>query len=342
MGMNYGTTKSQNKMKRQQNECCSALCFIVGLAVVCVAVYYGYVLIAERNKDACLRGKYTELPLTELRRHLQMNVVGQSVAVETIINNTIVFLSSKSPRPMVLWFSGPEGTGKTLTLNLMKNVLGKVCKVQSLVPSHLPKDPKRLQQEAAALLRGVNLCAPNLLLLDGWDEDSSSHLAVLNHFLKGLSDDEELRNSRVLVVLSGTQGGQEVGEHFLDLRRGGGAESDRDFTGLSITLQDKYYLSQVTPAAVLVPFLPLDTAQVKMCVTRELLMMERRDVLIDEAALTRVQNQVLSRTKLAPDPDLPLAVHGCKRVPSLLTLLLPNLQEDLPWCVCFAGGANCG
>ncbi|KAK8403511.1 hypothetical protein O3P69_000524 [Scylla paramamosain] len=159
----------------------------------------------------------------------------------------------------------------------MSSVLGQVCRVQTLVSSHLPEDRQVLQQKAELLIRGVDPCVPNFLVIDGWDGDSLSALAILDAFLTGLQEDENLCSSNVLVVLSGTRAARGVEEHFLDLGRAGRRKGNlhHDFTNLSIALQDEHLLSRVTPSAVLVPFLPMDAVQVRRCVTRELLTMEK-------------------------------------------------------------------
>ncbi|XP_063848473.1 uncharacterized protein LOC135093282 [Scylla paramamosain] len=278
--------------------------------------------------DACLQTKYTPLPVAQLRERLRKNIVGQSLAIATIIDNLSVFSDSRSSRPFVLWFSGREGSGKTLTGTIMSSVLGQVCRVQTLVSSHLPEDRQVLQQKAELLIRGVDPCVPNFLVIDGWDGDSLSALAILDAFLMGLQEDENLCSSNVLVVLSGTRAARGVEEHFLDLGRAGRRKGNlyHDFTNLSIALQDEHLLSRVTPSAVLVPFLPMDAVQVRRCVTRELLTMEKWEFVVDEVALEKVQQQVLGLIELEPGTDPPLAARGCERVSFLLTLLLPHLQ----------------
>ncbi|MPC63742.1 Torsin-1B [Portunus trituberculatus] len=281
------------------------------------------------DDDACLQTKYTPLPVAQLQGRLRKNLVGQSLAIETIIDNLSEFSESKPSRPLVLWFSGRKGSGKTLAANVMSSVLGQKGRVQAVVSSHLPEDQEVLQQEAELLIRGVDPCAPNFLVIDGWDGDSLSALGILKFFLKGLLDDENLRNSNVLVVLSGTRAARGVEEHFLDFLRGGRGKEDlhHDFTNLSIALQDKHLLSRATRSVVLVPFLPMDAVQVRRCVTRELLMVERWEFVVDEVALAKVQQQVLDLIEMEPGTDPPLAALGCGRVSFLLTLLLPHLQE---------------
>lgn len=282
----------------------------------------------HRADDACLQTKYTPLPVAQLRENLRKNLVGQNLAIATIIDNLSVFSDSKSSRPLVLWFSGRKGSGKTLAASVMTSVLGQVCRVQT-VSSHLPEDRHLLQQKAELLSRGVDPCVPNFLVIDGWDGDSLSALAILDTFLTGLLEDESLSSSNVLVVLSGTRAAQSVEEHFFDLLHDGRKTWDlrHDFTNLSIALQDKHLLSRVTPSAVLVPFLPMDAVQVRRCVTRELLVMEKWEFVTDEVALAKVQQQVLDLIELQPDTDPPLAARGCKRVSFLLSLLLPHMQE---------------
>lgn len=278
--------------------------------------------------DACLQTKYTPLPVAQLRESLRKNLVGQNLAIATIIDNLSVFSDSKSSRPLVLWFSGRAGSGKTLAASVMSSVLGQVSTVQT-VSSPLPDDRHLLQQKAELLSRGVDPCVPNFIVIDDWGEDSLSALAILNAFLTGLLKDESLSSSNVLVVLSGTRAAQSVEEHFFDLLRDGRRTVDlrHDFTNLSIALQDEHLLSRVTPSAVLVPFLPMDAVQVRRCVTRELLVMEKWEFVTDEVALAKVQQQVLDRIELQSDTDPPLAARGCKRVFFLLSPLLRRMQE---------------
>lgn len=285
----------------------------------------------------CWPGKYTELPLANLGKQLRVNLVGQSLAVDTIMSSLKTFEGSKAYRHMVLWLVGREGGGKSLTASIMSSVLGQVCTVQAVKLSNLPQDSPRLQYEAEGLISRVNPCAPNLIILEGWDEDWNGPRILLHHFLEGLMLDENRHNSRVLVVLCGTVGSGGVEETFKRRLRQGLSDPPPDsvMDMVSVALQQKYALNTVTPSVVLVPFLPLSAEHVKLCVTRELLRLQREDVLINEAAVTKLMQQVVQRTLFTTDTnekdkwDPPVASLGCKKVPEMLAYLVPPLPRDL-------------
>lgn len=287
------------------------------------------------NKElSCREQRDAEFPITELKNQLRKNVVGQNLAIESLVQNLRTFAASRAERPFVLWLSGWEGSGKTLTINILKGVLPKEFKVQTVLAQLLPGSAYNLQEKAMGLVQGLEPCAPNLLVIDGWDGESRLPLAILEQFLKSLHLPETTTQnaSRVLVVLSGTRGGRDVWQHFLDLQRKEGAETnflEHDFTNLSLKLQNTHHLASVTSNVALVPFLPMDAAQMKSCVVRELLRMQREDVVIDEAALARVMKEVLAHTEFVPGSDPSLAIHGCKRVTALLALVLTGSLDDL-------------
>ncbi|XP_063888168.1 torsin-2A-like isoform X2 [Scylla paramamosain] len=287
------------------------------------------------NKElSCRERRNAEFPITELKNQLKKNIVGQNLAIESLVHNLKMFAASSAERPFVLWLSGWEGSGKTLTINIIKGVLPKEFRVQTVLAQLLPGSAYNLQEKAMGLVQGLEPCAPNLLVIDGWDGESRLPLAILEQFLKSLHLPEATTQnaSRVLVVLSGTRGGRDVWQHFLDLQRKEGGETnflEHDFTNLSLRLQNTHYLASVTSNVALVPFLPMDLAQIKSCVVRELLRMQREDVVIDEAALARVMKEVSAHTEFVPGSDPPLAIHGCKRVPALLALVLSGSLDDL-------------
>ena len=296
--------------------------------------------LIPNQETSCEENRNAELPLTELHKQLKKNLVGQNLAVESLLQNLKTFTASSGDRPLVLWLSGWEGSGKTLTINILKSVLPKEYKVQTVLAQLLHGSPDNLQQKAMTLVQGLDPCSPNFLVIDGWDGESRLPLAILDHFLKTLHhpDASPQNTSRVLIVLSGTRGGKEVWQYFLDLQQREGILErnflDHDFTNLSISLQNAQFLTSVTKNVALIPFLPVDDALIKSCVVRELLRMQREDVVIDEAALTRVMKEVFAHTEFVPNSHPLLAIHGCKRVPALLALVLSESMDDLRlWCV---------
>ncbi|XP_050697799.1 uncharacterized protein LOC126986118 [Eriocheir sinensis] len=171
------------------------------------------------------------LPLNEFRTQLRKNLVGQSEAIEALTHSLGVFATSATQRTMVLWFAGWEGSGKTLTINILRSVLRRTFRIQSLLSHFLPHTPEGIQDRVGKLLTSLDPCGPNLVIIDGWDEreDAQIPLAILDSLLKGLSGLEATRGnvSKVLVVLSGTVGAREVWEHF----RGGGERVERHVRG---------------------------------------------------------------------------------------------------------------
>ncbi|KAK8383792.1 hypothetical protein O3P69_015915 [Scylla paramamosain] len=314
---------------------------VVALISILIAVASSSLYLATdlsfliANKElSCRERRNAEFPITELKNQLKKNIVGQNLAIESLVHNLKMFAASSAERPFVLWLSGWEGSGKTLTINIIKGVLPKEFRVQTVLAQLLPGSAYNLQEKAMGLVQGLEPCAPNLLVIDGWDGESRLPLAILEQFLKSLHLPEATTQnaSRVLVVLSGTRGGRDVWQHFLDLQRKEGGEMnflEHDFTNLSLRLQNTHYLASVTSNVALVPFLPMDLAQIKSCVVRELLRMQREDVVIDEAALARVMKEVSAHTEFVPGSDPPLAIHGCKRVPALLALVLSGSLDDL-------------
>ncbi|KAG0728436.1 Torsin-2A [Chionoecetes opilio] len=334
-------TKGSSKKQRDVPPAASGgnrhfMAFLVGIlafASSCLlAAYFSFLL--PNQESSCLAKRNAELPLTELKRQLKKNLVGQNIAVDSLVHNLEAFVASRAERPLVLWLSGWEGSGKTLTINTIRTVLPKDCKVQTVLAQLLPDGADSLHEKALTLVQGLDPCTTNLLVIDGWDGEPHLPLAILDQFLKSLRHPEALARDpgRVLVVLSGTRGSREIWQHFLDLQRTHGADRnylEYDFTDLSARLRETHFLIPVSVEVALVPFLPMEVTHLRSCVVRELLKGQREDVLIEEEALARVTKEVLAHTEFVPGSEPPIAIHGCKRVSSILALVLSGSLDDL-------------
>ncbi|KAK4297450.1 hypothetical protein Pmani_030145 [Petrolisthes manimaculis] len=289
------------------------------------------------REAVCNERRNTVLPIQELNNKLSEQVVGQELAIGLMVESIKVFVSSESVDPLLLWLVGSTGTGKTLTTSIIQNVLSNFTHVEVVVSSLLPLDRESLHVDSNRLLYNLDSCAINLVIIDGWDDKSNIPLTFLQNIMNGYrkNSDNGHRKWRLVLILSGTRGSEEVNKIYLDLHTNRLTSREemqkyglaRLSTGMLVT--EAAPLSTITKQYTLVPFLPLDVSAVQMCIRRELLKQRRTDVILDERKLRKISEDVVSHLEFMPSSSPVYSVKGCKRVQSLLALLLPNPHTPL-------------
>ncbi|KAK3879979.1 hypothetical protein Pcinc_015506 [Petrolisthes cinctipes] len=327
----------ENKPKRFKmlRKICKMIILFIFLVFSCMFLVVGTSKLLMYREAVCNERRNTVLPIQELNNKLSEQVVGQELAIGIMVESIKVFVSSESEDPLILWLVGSTGTGKTLTTSIMQNVLSNSTHVEVVVSSLLPLDRESLHGDSNRLLHNLDSCAINLVVIDGWDDKSNIPLTFLQNLMNGYrkNRDNGYRKWKLVLVLSGTRGSEEVNKIYLDFHtnRITSREEMQQYgvARLSMLVTEAAPLSTITTQYTLVPFLPLDVSAVQMCVRRELLKQRRTDVILDERKLRKISEDVVSHLEFLPSSSPVFSVNGCKRVQSLLALLLPNPHTPL-------------
>lgn len=168
-----------------------------------------------------------KLPVSDLREQLSLYVIGQEIAIDVIIDTLGLIVSSRVEMPLIFWMVGWTGSGKTQTTQILKDGLRSTSLVHVVMPSLLPQDDEVLYEEIAALFHRVDPCLFNLIIIDGWVEEDDFPVKVIEMMMNYHNYRAEGYNKvKIVIVLSGTRGSQEINSHFIDLRNSGKSKAD--------------------------------------------------------------------------------------------------------------------
>ncbi|XP_045617481.1 torsin-1A [Procambarus clarkii] len=275
------------------------------------------------QKAKCEEKKNMVLPLDNLKDQLSLYVIGQEMAIGVIINSLKKILPNKIERPSLLWMVGWTGSGKTHTTHIIKNILSGTSQVHIIIPDLLPEDTGNLHGEMTVLFHKLDPCSLNLVIIDGWDDESNFPIKVLEHFF--INFENSKTKSQIVIILSGTRGSAEIGEYFLKLRNSGKSRKDftsEDFIDVTASLKEVNLLKKITEEHTLVPYLPLEVPHIKLCIKEELKKLQKLEIIMKEDKLQKITQQIIDQLSFLPTSYLLVAASGCKRVQPLLALLL--------------------
>ncbi|XP_064106805.1 LOW QUALITY PROTEIN: torsin-2A-like [Macrobrachium nipponense] len=289
------------------------------LIVLLFSVYFTYV------KTQCDIKRKVMLPLEELDRYLSESVIGQEIATNVILSSLQDFENNKVNSPLVMWMVGWTGSGKTFSTNILKKVLSSASQIFTVIPSLYPQnDVSELKLKVKGLYDELHPCSFNVIVIDGWDENNLPFEILeqlLSHFRVGVYQQKEI--GKTLIVLSGTQGSQNINKEYLRLRRDGRKrESLRvdDFKTVTERETQGRKMLEVLKSYAFVPFLPMEAEQIQKCVTEELSKMNKSGLLPEDYNYKKIIELVIGQLDFIPASYPLLAVTGCKRVQALLQI----------------------
>lgn len=336
----HGTHKKSNKVsvicnfiQKVIRICFTLFLFILTLFILFFAVKSYQNLVDEK----CRTERSMELPLKMLEANLSSTLFGQELGIHTILS--AIHSSNNIELPKILWFLGWTGTGKSHSIRIITKVLVGVAHIELVVPSLHLKSAEDVNSVAISLYLKLQNCLRNIIFIDGWDEEDNFAFDLLLSLDKMLRDDiiRGAPKGNALFVISGIHGSQEINSKFLDLRL---SERNRkeiqlsdfqeEFEGL---LQQKNVKS-VAHKIKIIPFLPLEIAQVKQCIVQIHTALTNKNITSNNYVYKQnldveIMQKVVQQIKFIPSKQPLLSGTGCKRVYGILMLVLAQPEESI-------------
>ncbi|XP_042226951.1 torsin-1A-like [Homarus americanus] len=301
-------------------------CMLVLLLSVFLLTF-GISAFIDYQEKECEAKRNRVLPLDELKEQLSMNVLGQDMAIDIILDTFGEMRPNQVRIPLIIWLVGGTGSGKTQTTQIIKHVFSGAYMVQIVFPSFLPRDDSSLYKEMSSLFHRLDSCSLNLIVIDGWDEEGNFPVEVLAKFITMVHkfNAEGNEKGQIVIIVSGTRGSEEINDYFVEMRQSGTPRanlSSEEFVDVISALDEYKLLNSITKNLVTVPFLPLEVTHVKMCIKEELVKLKKTEILLKEEKVQLITKQILDHLEFIPESHPLVAATGCKRVQALLALVL--------------------
>ncbi|KAG9329078.1 hypothetical protein JZ751_007706 [Albula glossodonta] len=254
---------------------------------------------------------HINFPSQRLEYDLRKRVFGQHAATDIVLRAVSQFMADpEPPKPLVLSFHGPTGTGKSLVAQLIaRNIYrqgDRSSHVHVLTPTqHFPLNTQveaykvQLQQ----WIRGnVSACPRSMFIFDEIDLMNpvltDTVLSLLDHY----AHTEGACHRRAIFIFLSTVGGEALVQQTLALVKEG-----RDRREFSLSVQWPPRGMKWSQVDFFVPFLPLESKHVLMCTLAE---MQARGLVPDMAAADELINDM----PYAPQEGKFFSACGCKNV----------------------------
>lgn len=274
----------------------------------------------------CLDSK--ELQVEALRLTLQQHLVGQDIAVNRTVTAIARYLNSSESAasvPLVLVYVGCSGCGKTYALSLIAK---HYPYTETLVASHKIALTRKTGNDLLHWLRySLSSWRPNVIVIDdidlGLDTVRPTPLddpfgAQLETVLSTWEKARVQRGQAVIFILS-LSGGGNVAEGFALKQI---ADVHEQETTEDIEKLIEAYRGMFPPwlrNAEIVPFLPLNKADVRQCLLRQLAE-QTSESRARALALTDSVDSLLQGFTFYPVHNPVFSKSGCKEVPIKLAL----------------------
>lgn len=246
-----------------------------------------------------------------LLRDLQKKVYGQPLIVKPIYKSLRAHLSNKEPsRPLVMYFSGWTGTGKTHVARLIASNLykeGMKSKYVKYISSsyHFPikiegsqeiiKQRNRLRDMIRST---VSQCERSLIILDELDKLPAGVVDTLQPLLDYVEDVDGVRYNKAIFIFLSNTGADKLNHLAYKMYESGKSRKDLSSKDIEeILIKESYNeegglrgstLLKRYSIGVFVPFLPLERQHVELCIRDEIvqqnLIADNQEHLIDMIA----------------------------------------------------------
>lgn len=307
---------------------CSIIVFVVVLAIFSLSTFIVH------QKTVCEQRQGLKIPLDALREELTSHVIGQDIATNILLDSLQKLQDDDSSEPLIMWMVGWSGSGKTHTLNIIKNLFPDPSQVRTFIPSILMLNSNNMEKQVSNLLKKLDSCGPRLIIIDGWDDDNDISISVLQTLVKEFKKTSKNKpTGKIIVIVTGTEGSREINRKYLKLRVEGKEREDlrlNDFREVTQDIVTSRKLYEDFKRLIVVPFMPLEKLQVQQCVLQELNKLEENVEERFRNSLTgkqsSVMDEVVNQINFIPAGQPLLSATGCKRVQPLLRLLLPEVK----------------
>ncbi|KAK7083014.1 hypothetical protein SK128_018506 [Halocaridina rubra] len=299
---------------------------LTSILLITILFYVGSETYFAYRKAQCDLKREMKMPLDDLERNLSSLVFGQEIAVNAVLNSLRDFEESNSNSPLLVWMVGWTGSGKTHTASIWKNVFSSMSNSLTIIPSLLPRNESSLQKEIVSIFKKLDSCSYNLIFIEGWDEDNAA-LQTLKQFVSYMQD-TELRytaKGNIILVLIGTQGSHIINQEYFKQILSGKQRQDivsDNFRNVILPFVEAHRLTDITGNLIFVPFLPMESEQVRLCIIEELQILEKSGLVGKIYNQEKLIHQFMTQIEFLPHNHPLLSVTGCKRVLPLLRLII--------------------
>lgn len=267
-----------------------------------------------------------------LRESLQNKVHGQPFITKKIYNALKAHMSNNQPpRPLVMYFSGWTGTGKTYVAKLIASSLYKEGMksrfVKHIIASY--EFPTKIHDEHQILLYRQNLrnmirdtvkqCDRSLIILDELDKLPPGIVDSLQPLLDYIEDIDGVKYNKAIFIFLSNTGSESLNKLAYKMFREGKERTDLVSKDVEEILVNESFnetgglrhsaLLRRYSIGVLVPFLPLERKHVKLCIEDEL---ERLEYIVDDRE--KLIEDIADEMTYFPDNIQLYSKSGCKGV----------------------------
>jgi ATP-dependent Clp protease ATP-binding subunit ClpA len=263
---------------------------------------------------------------------LKTKVYGQPLIVKPIYKSLKAHMTNDKPaRPLVMYFSGWTGTGKTYVARLIAQNLfkeGMKSKFVKYISSsyHFPmkiegdEEVARERERLRTMIRDtVRNCDRSLIIMDELDKLPAGVVDALQPMLDYIEDIDGQRYNKAIFIFLSNTGAQRLNKLAYNMFQEGKERKDlssKDIEELMIeesfdeqgglrhsTLLKRYSIG------VFVPFLPLERLHVKLCIQTEI---ENSHVIPD--SLENLVEEIADEVAYFPPETEMYSKSGCKGI----------------------------
>lgn len=280
---------------------------------------------------------------------LKTKVYGQPLITAPIYKSIKAHVSNERPsRPLVMYFSGWTGTGKTYVAKLIANSLYKeglkshfVKYISSSLhfPIKIETDHEIAfyRQRLRDMIREVvSQCERSLIILDELDKLPSGVVDALQPMLDYIEDVDGVRYNKAIFIFLSNTGADKLNLLSYKMFKEGKERNDLSSKDVEdILIHESFFeqgglrqssLLKRYSIGVFVPFLPLERKHVKYCIRDEI---ENSHVIPDN--LDRLIEDIADEMIFFPDETQLYSKSGCKGVhDKVINNIGPQIYLDDP------------
>lgn len=268
----------------------------------------------------------------KLLEELNSKVFGQPLITKPIYKSLKAHMINDRPsRPLVMYFSGWTGTGKTLVARLIASSLfknGMESKFVKYISSsyHFPvkiEDDHQIaihRQRLRDMIREtVKRCERSLIILDELDKLPAGVVDTLQPLFDYIEDVDGVRYNKAIFIFLSNTGATQLNRLAYKMFTEGKERKDLSSKDIEeILVQEslkeqggfrKSSLIQRYSIGVFVPFLPLERQHVKKCILNEI---EAQYVIPDN--MDNLVEEIADEMIYFPDDTQLYSMSGCKGV----------------------------
>ena len=310
------------------------ICFF-GSPVWCFGSLFG-------GSDGCQK-----LNISHIRGELERGLIGQPVALNLIIDTLSATGDQESSKPLVVFFHGSSGVGKTHTANIiMESVLNSnqrdscihLFSLDLFLRSENTHQSKQrytqVLQEWLNNSRSDYTCCVSFYIFDELRDDTPQDLTqVLGQTLSKLNSLTKQGN-HIFIIMTAV-GAQSISDFLsANMKRGHDRQSLTNLElnwqepwkhlAASLDKQDPFRTWLPQADFIRIPFLPLERAHIKECARN---ILKRKNLIVTEEHLEWVADQLT----YFPEEWPIFSASGCKKVSSKVDLIhfgSPQIKFD--------------